>query len=271
MKEWINAQVTELGAHIGKNRNGEKAGAVNKEQPRSPSDAARISRENAELLREIHLVVFQREPKNKAEFGSLVDSLNQGASLEGIYNGFTHSADYRRLEMANPGASPKALTIFGKELDRLEKELPEPTPFDSSWALPLPLPVQPGLPEADAQAPADIPAEVDFSAAGQTAPEKYSKLFVGASIYTLKRVLGDHALKVLAHHASDRDGYREKAALWYSRWVSQMAAYKMDFGLPQRNQTDEAFHYEWALKAPEDRLRWEVLNRVHRVLNAANR
>ena len=65
--------------------------------------------------------------------------------------------------------------------------------------------------------------------------------------------------------------YPEKMALWYSRWVVHMASRNVDFGVALRNKPDEAFHYKWALTAAEDRLKWEVLNRVHRVLNEANR
>ena len=34
---------------------------------------------------------------------------------------------------------------------------------------------------------------------------------------------------------------------------------------------DESFHREWALQLPVDRLKWEVLNRLHRLLNDAVR
>jgi hypothetical protein len=92
-------------------------------------------------------------------------------------------------------------------------------------------------------------------------------LFVGASIFTLKRVLGDEAIKVMAAKAE----YKEKFALWYSKWVVHMASRNVDFGIGLRNKPDEAFHYKWAVEASPEKLKWEVLNRLHRVLNEANR
>src|SRR5579885_1240375 len=78
---------------------------------------------NAELLREMMLVVFMRPPKDQAEFNSYLSVLQQGATFEGIYNGFTHSSDYRQLEVSNRGASPLALKVFGQELAVLEADL----------------------------------------------------------------------------------------------------------------------------------------------------
>src|SRR5690606_22891186 len=104
---------------------------------------AKRSRANAEILREIFTVVYMRPPQDKADFGNWLDTLNQGASLEGIYNGLTHSSGYRRLESSIRGASPEALKRFGVELARLQAELPEPTRFREDASLPLPVPVQP--------------------------------------------------------------------------------------------------------------------------------
>jgi hypothetical protein len=263
--------------------------------------SAKASKANAELLHEVWKVVLIREPKDRSEFGSLVDTLNQGASFEGIYNGFTHSSDYRELEEANRGASPEAVRTFGEELALLEAELPVPTEFSTHAAQPLARPVDPGedpaakgaaagggggggnpsqgvdvvefgkkkeAPAAAAVQPAapesqPSPRKIDVA---EAAP-RYSAQFVGASIYTLKRILGDEALKVVAA----KKDFREKLALWYSKWVLHACSRGVDFGIPQRNKPDEAFHYQWAMSNTEDRLDWEVLNRVHRILNEANR
>jgi hypothetical protein len=257
------------------------------------SKNARDAKVNAELLHEVYKVVFQREPKDRAEFGTLVDSMNQGASLEGMYNGFTHSTDYRKLETANSGASPEALQAFGEELAILEAELPTPVEFDNEATQPLaaagegaappPTPVstlhadgvnvieygkvpEPGVttaPTSEPKAVASAGAKPDI----KVLADRYTKQFVGASIFTLKRVLGDEALRVVA----EKKEYPEKLALWYSKWVVHMAVRGVDFGISQRNKPDEEFHYKWALTAGEDRVNWEVLNRVHRVLNEANR
>ncbi|HTL12536.1 MAG TPA: hypothetical protein VL588_08625, partial [Bdellovibrionota bacterium] len=225
------------------------------------SEGAKASKEHAELLQEMYRVVYDRDIENRSEYGSLVDTLNQGASLEGVYNGFTHSSNYRRLEVANPGATPAALNAFGKELARLTLELPAPTEFDASAAQPLATPVQPGLSEEETadqehgtidygSAPEKNAKPAPAAADGQGVPAaakppldqlatKYSNLFVGASIFTLKRILGDEALKVMAV----KKEYREKFALWYSQWVVAEAGYGVDFGLDQRNKADADFHY----------------------------
>ena len=201
------------------------------------SPSARNAKANAELLQEVLRVVFIQDPKDRSQFGNLVDTLNQGASFEGLYNGFTHSTEYRKLEMAHAGASPEALKAFGEEFAWLETELPSPSEAS-------------GSPNVDVASLSD----------------KYSRQFVGTSIFTLKRVLGDEALKVM----TVKKEYPEKMALWYSHWVVRLAGRGVDFGIPLRNQADERFHYNWALGATEDRIKWEVLNRIHRVLNEAN-
>src|SRR5258708_5699878 len=66
-------------------------------------------RANAELLSEMMLVVFMRQPKDVAEFSSYLNVIQQGATFEGLYNGFTHSSDYREVEKSNRGATPIAL------------------------------------------------------------------------------------------------------------------------------------------------------------------
>ncbi len=231
------------------------------------SPLAQKTKANAELLREILRVVYMREPSNRTEFGSLVDSLNQGASFEGLYNGFTHSSIYRKIETANPGATEQALKVFSEELMILESELPTPTVFDANAAKPLAVPV---TPTADSSGVSELVFEKRGAVQPSPKPsdfiEKYSAQFAGASIFTLKRVLGDEALKVV----NVKKDEKEKLAAWYSKWVVRMAEKKVDFGLELRNKLDEQFHYKWAMSSSEDQLRWEVLNRLHRVLNHAN-
>jgi hypothetical protein len=260
------------------------------------SKNARDAKANAELLHEVYKVVYLREPKDRGEFGNLVDSMNQGASLEGMYNGFTHSTDYRKLEMSTGGASPEALRAFGEELAVFETELPVPVEFDAAATQPLaqqdpgaegaapPTPIatpradgvnvieygkvpEPGVTATPTAEPVAAASPGGPKADARVLAERYTKQFVGASIFTLKRVLGDEALRVVAVKRE----YPEKLASWYSKWVVHMAALGVDFGISQRNKADEVFHYKWAMTASEDRLNWEVLNRVHRVLNEANR
>ena len=103
----------------------------------SPSEAAARAKQNSELLQEMFRVVYNRELTDRAQFGSYLDTLNQGASIEGIYNGFTHSSDYRNLEVANPVAKPDALAFFAGELAETELLMSQPTVFNSGSAQPL--------------------------------------------------------------------------------------------------------------------------------------
>lgn len=231
----------------------------------SPVSAVeRFAQGNSEILQEIYRVVWQQEPTDLHEFSSWVDALNQGASLEGVYNGFTHSDRYRALEQSQKGAAVKALKVFSVELARLTREMPEPTRFEARAAQPLPVPVEPeyaaeASAERAATGAASLPARAHLE-------EEYARVFVGSSVYTLKRVLGDQAL-ILIHQ---KEKERERLADWYSKWVAEMAASHVDFGLKLRNDPGLSLHYGWALSAPTDRIVWEVLNRLHRVVNAAN-
>lgn len=260
-REWDALLILTTGKPSGGWVKGKGPGAARSPSPGSGDElqlgeAARRAKANAELLNEVYRVVLLREP-SKGEFGSLVDTLNQGASIEGLYNGFTHSTAYRRLEAGAGAASAATLKAFGELLAELQRELPAPTAFDSRSAQPL-----------EVLSASEVAGQATGKgAAGEISAERYSRIFAGASFYTLKRVAGDEALKVLAA----KKAVPEQLALWYSKWVVQMASRQVDFGIEQRNRADEGFHRGWVAQVPADRLTWEILNRVHRVLNAAER
>jgi hypothetical protein len=241
----------------------------------SASEAAAKAKQNSELLQEIMRVVFNRELTDRAAFGTYLDTLNQGASVEGIYNGFTHSSDYRKLEVANPGAKPDALAFFASELAETEALLSTPTDFGIAGAQPLAVPVQPedtGTTEVDFAQAAPSPSSTPSPALSanrhsvDNLERKYMMDFASASIFTMKRILGDEMLKLIAEKSRDPKALQS----WYGEWVVRMARKGVDFGLPLRNKADAAFHSQWAATADPDRLKWEVLNRVDRVLNARN-
>jgi hypothetical protein len=97
--------------------------------------------------------------------------------------------------------------------------------------------------------------------------ERTMGLFANSSIFTMKRTLGDEAMHVIAEKQAVST---QELAAWYAKWVVRLCnSYRVDFGLSLRNRPDEAFHHDWALKANSDQLVWEVLNRVHRLLNTA--
>lgn len=217
--------------------------------PTAPDPAT--LKQDAQLLREVFHVVLLREPASSREFDAFMGPIAQGGSIEGTYNGIVNSTFYHNLEeRANP-ASPATLRVFSRELIRLEGDLPHPTDFD----------IDPPLSVA-----------------------KVSQRFRKASLFYLKRVLANEGLKVIeAQEDLDRSvvsgrvpGSEKRVApggthlaLWYGEWAAALAREKVDFGIPLRNLPDPAFHRQWAAHATEDRLSWEVLNRLHRLLNAA--
>jgi hypothetical protein len=186
----------------------------------------------AQLLHEMFRVVLLREPMGETEFMDFLSPLAQGGSLEGIYNGFVHSDRYLALEEHAPPATPKALMLFSDELTSLEQELQKPT---------------------------------DFGIQGTPATQKYEDKFKSASIYTMKRILGEEALRV-SELKTDRDVF----ATWYAHFTVDLIEKGVSSGTPLRDKADFQFHHDWALKAPMDRANWEILNRIHRAMNAAN-
>ncbi len=234
---------------------------IGEPSPRAKPSAAEAARQaNAELLNELFQVVLLRAPLNEAEFGVFLGTLNQGATLEGVYNGFTHSSIYRSHEMRYGPASEAALQAFAREMAELQQDLPAPSRLDPSMAKPLA--------EIDTLSESDAHAANGQAAVSAALPSEVMRVFEGASLFTLKRVLGDETLKVLNQQQT-----RGGLARWYGSFAARQAGKGVDFGLALRNKADEAFHSEWAegviKTSQQDRLTWEVLNRMHRILNQA--
>lgn len=221
---------------------------------------AKQSKEHSELLHEIITVVFLKQPTDKTEFGSLVNTLNQGASLEGIYNGFVHSSVYRKSELLSEKASPQTLQAFSQELAALEILFSEPTLFNSEAAKPLPV-----LDPTDLSSPVleKVKKTNEEKRNEIQLAQEYQETFHGAPFFTLKRILGDEAIKLIRLKKDSAQDLSD----WYGKWTERMASKNVDFGLPQRNKSDGRFHGNWARSAPWDRVEWEVLNRLHRYLN----
>lgn len=232
---------------------------------------------NAEIIQELYRVVWLKDPEDREEFAGWVAALSGGASIEGVYNGFTHSDRYRTLETTQRGATVRALKVFAIELTELTLHLSQPTLFESSAADPLPKAVEPDgyfepssvqfgrAAQKAGHSSGDATAHSDSKPGRTELHKRYSQTFVGSSIFTLKRILGDELLKVVQAKEADR----ERLSDWYAKWAVHMASYQVSFGLERRNSTDEGAHYRWALEASVDRIRWECLNRLHRLLNSA--
>ncbi len=241
------------------------------------SPEALRSRANSELLSEVYRVVFLKEPADRAWFGGFVDTMNQGASIEGIYNGWIRGSDYRLRESEKQAAPPKAVAAFARELALIESDLEHTRVFKAEDSRP------PVLLGAEAPvAPSEAPTESSEAAAfgkpldiaelpkARTAVDasslaaKYEVLFLTSNFFTLKRVLGEEAIR-LVNEKSVKAGALPD---WYATWAVALSARGVDYGLEQRNRPDFQFHRQWAEQAGADRLTWEVLNRLHRVLNS---
>ena len=196
------------------------------------SAADKQTKANIEIFKEIYEVTLITSVKDLKQIEAWVNTLNQGASLEGVYHGLTKSNEYQTLEKKSPPASPEAIKAFTVEMDELQQELPEKLQMKDS------------------------------------AP-------TAGSIYLYKRILGEEALRVFEHKYQDREKDREKFGMWYARFAVRLARKKVDFGLELRNKPDQVFHQKWALETldrkSEEQLKWEILNRLHRVLNEANK
>jgi hypothetical protein len=250
----------------------DEVNSVGSPAPRQTAGA--LAKENSELLAEMFNVVFdQKDSETKTDFGSLAMSLNQGASLEGIYRGLVAGSRYRALESKSQGAGPTELKAFAIEMSELQDTMKNPSTFDSDArkAPTIQYPTENDAAETDARddANANTPEAHDGSQAVTKKKDKIEvrnellETFLGASGYTLKRVLGNEALKKMDEMKDDRG----EMAKWYADFVIRMAQSKVDFGLPLRSQPDYDFHFKFAQKMAVDRTKWEVLNRYHRYLN----
>jgi hypothetical protein len=226
--------------------------------------AASIARENSELLSEIFRVVFNQDAvEDKIDFGGLLASLNQGASFEGIYRGIIAGSRYRALESKSQAASPAELRVFATELADLQSLMRNPTEFSLTDSKKAPEIVFPdgSVPVVSSPSSQEIKKKVDK-------PERVQELiriFIGASSFTLKRVLGEEALRKFDEDKDDSGGI----AQWYAKLAVRLGTGKVDFGLELRNRPDFDFHFKFAQQIARDRVKWEVLNRYHRTLNAA--
>jgi len=214
---------------------------------------------NREILQEIYRVVLLKEVIDPREFSQWANALNEGASIEGVYNGFTHSSFFRELEQSSLNTvTPEALRFFIYEVLQAQKQFPDLIHFTEQSGEPLAKPLS-----TDEMAEIHFSKKPDLNVSGE---EELKKVFKKSSIFTLKRVLGDVFL--LQAKKQSEVGLFSR---WYSENVFRLNQLGVDFGVSLRNKIDMQFHQSWVENHPYDLAIWEVLNRVHRVLNALNK
>lgn len=179
------------------------------------------------LLREIYQQVSPGRPVSRGELNSWLNVVSQGASIEGVYHGIILSKEYGMLEKGT--ASLAAVRFFSEDMAFIS------------------------LPDGKTV------KDPEYKKLSQS----YAKQFSMASIYTLKREMGESIL----HQMEVRKDDREKLSKWFAdvaiRWNSQ----NVSFGLQQRNDSDWEFHHKWAKENKFGLVQWELLNRAHRILN----
>ena len=232
-------------------------------EPEKTLSAGELAKANSELLSEMMKVVFnEKEIDDRSNFGTLVHTLNEGASLEGIYRGLVMGSRYRGIEAKSKAASPETLKVFAYEMAQIQSDMKSPTEFtkDARKAPSI------EYPDGASDTPTELPdsQEVKPKLDQKQLMENLIHLFIGASPYTLKRVLAEEAMKKM-DEMKDSTG---EMAQWYAKTTLHLIATHVDFGLAQRNLADFDFHFKFAQNMAEDRVRWEVLNRYHRLMNA---
>jgi hypothetical protein len=211
---------------------------------------------NGEFVRELYRVVLNREVKDESEFTAALNVLDQGGHFEGLYNGLVYSDEYRKMET---GTAPVAAF---KEYAELMAWLTLDQKYDSirkmSEEKPSGAENLPGMKTESA-----MPKSEDLEKEHAAMVERFSSSSLLQPQYSLKRKLGEELLRTI----DLKKEYREKLATWYGTFTARINVKGVDYGLPQRNKSEGHYHYRWALQNTEDRIKWECLNRLHRLMN----
>lgn len=234
----------------------------------SPHDAQALS----QIYNEMIEVVFEQSPQNKSDFFEKVGALTQGATLEGLFNGLTHSAFYRSYESQSSVVTPKELQFFANEFAEIQLSLKEPVEISESLRNPMG-DVQ--FPTGEEKSDSDSGVSAMITIAGkskQALALEFQTFFQQSRHAVLKRVLSDAMMQKIDESIKNPKDFEA----WYGAFCQRYAHLGVDFGLKLRNQNNPEFHVQWlqglnrmwGADTARDRVVWEVLNRVHRVMNS---
>lgn len=174
---------------------------------------------------------------------------------------------YRALETRAKAAAPNAVKFFALEMAELQLSMKNPTKFDKNSAKNYPtIDFPDGLPESVDLTPEVQSGEKKEPQSKQERAEEILQTFIGATSFALKRVMSEEILKKM----DEQKNSPADMAHWFATTAIRLNVSKMDFGLPQRSSPDFEFHHKFAKAVSPDRLRWEVLNRYHRIFNNLN-
>ena len=179
--------------------------------------------------------IFLHPLKNKEEYIDWLNILEQGSSVEGVYRGLILSDSYLRMEKLNKKVKSNTKNFFAREVarDTLNMECVKEEVMDLKFV--------------------QLRNEI----------ESIQKKVGDFNFFTLKRILSERLLSKISSLREDR----KKLAHWYANLVSCWAFLKIDFGLEERNSSDFHFHFLWSMRNSLGRMQWEVLSRLHRIMN----
>ena len=192
---------------------------------------------NEDVLSEIYEVMYiENVDKKKDDFQKRINVLNQGGSIEGLYNGIVLDVSF--VERSKKAAHPDAINFFADEMTLLIADLHKIT---------------------------DSQVKINKDEIRKTNLDLAS----GKNIFVLKKVLSEQIIKNMYANS-----YKEKLAGWYASQSVRLAGAGVELGegaRKWRNEKDEYIHYEWAMKVSEDRIHYEMLIRENKILNFKNK
>ena len=200
----------------------------------TPKERRRINRR---FIKDIYREVFARSLHDKLIYENWMNVLTQGASVEGVYRGLVLSVEYQKMEK---GRVPRAaLDFFAEEVVRLQYEKFEKR-YQNRTGKKL------------------VPIEII-----KLGKKELMKQYAGAPLFSLKRVLGEAMLSRLSALQEDRDA----RSRWYAEIVSRWSNLGVEFNYVTRNSKNYKLHKDWAHWNSLGRIQWEILYRVHCIMN----
>lgn len=110
----------------------------------------------------------------------------------------------------------------------------------------------------------DSPASSEQDPKIKAASEGIARANMTTPLFAMKRELAEKVIR----EADKRKDNKDTLAAWYSAMAARWAKLGVDLGLPQRNKAEEIFHFNWAKENNLGMIQWELLNKVHRLMNS---
>jgi len=213
-----------------------------------------------EVVPEMYRVLLRKNPPPQ-DYEGWVEVLTQGASLEGVYRGLVTSSGYRSLETRGPKISLSSLEYWVRDWkksasffracgdripsliwsDRLAQASPlfpsDPQPVISQEGKP------PGI---------------------NSSFQEWVEFFSETSVATFARVMTNLYLR------GSQECPQSSRMDWYGPWAADVARRArerhINLGHELRLRDSAEFHRVWAGQMTLDRVHWEMVNKINRLL-----